>query len=146
MALTWLSLLIAAAGGVAITLQAQFMGIMDQTLGTRESMAITYGSGGLLMILAILAVRGGNLAAWKTVPWYVSTAGLLGLVIIGSIGYTVPRLGIVTVLSVLVVAQFTAAALIDHYGWFGAIVRPVDWTRLLGMGIMLLGAWLVIRK
>ena len=73
---------IAAAGGIAVTLQAQFMGLMDKQIGTLESVFITYAGGGLLVGLAMLLVRGGNLAAWQTVPWYALTAGALGLVIV----------------------------------------------------------------
>jgi transporter family-2 protein len=43
--------IIAIIGGIAITLQAQFMGLMDKNIGTLESMFITYGSGGLLISL-----------------------------------------------------------------------------------------------
>ena len=60
---TMISLLaIAAIGGVAVTLQAQFMGLMDKQLGTLESIFITYCGGGLLIGLAMLVTRGGNLA------------------------------------------------------------------------------------
>ena len=39
-----LQVLIAFAAGIAVTLQGQFMGLLDRTLGTRESVFITYGS------------------------------------------------------------------------------------------------------
>jgi hypothetical protein len=77
--------IIAAIGGVAVTLQGQFMGLMDQGIGTRESVFITYASGGILACLAILATRGGNLRAWQQVPWYALGAGVLGLLIVGTI-------------------------------------------------------------
>jgi transporter family-2 protein len=37
------------------------------------------------------------------------------------------------------------ASLIDHYGFFGAAVRPMDLTRFLGLGLMLIGVWMVVR-
>jgi transporter family-2 protein len=37
------------------------------------------------------------------------------------------------------------AALIDHFGFFGAAVRPVDATRALGLVVMMAGVWLVVR-
>jgi transporter family-2 protein len=46
-----LLVLIAVIGGVAVTLQGQFMGLMDQGIGTRESVCITYVSGGILVAL-----------------------------------------------------------------------------------------------
>ncbi len=60
---TFLALaLLAIVGGVAVVLQAQFMGVMDQHLGTIESVFITYGSGGIVVGLTMLLLRGGNLA------------------------------------------------------------------------------------
>jgi transporter family-2 protein len=140
-----LLIIIAIIGGVAVTLQGQFMGLMDQGLGTRESVFLTYASGGLLACLAMLAARGGNLRAWHEVPWYALTAGLLGLLIVGTIGYTVPRLGLATAFTIMVAAQFIVAALIDHFGWLGAQVRPVELSRLAGIGVLILGVWLITR-
>ncbi len=137
--------LIAIIGGVAVTLQAQFMGVMDQSLGTLESVFITYGSGGLLVGLAMLAMRGGHLAAWRGLPWYAPLAGVLGLVIVGSIGYVTPRLGLVATFTIFVAAQFIFGALIDHFGLFGAAIRPVNFSTLAGMIIVLTGVWLIVR-
>ena len=138
-------ILIAAIGGIAVALQAQFMGLMDQHLGTLESVFITYGSGGLLVGVVMIWVRGGNLAAWQTVPWFALLSGILGLVIVASIGYGTARLGLVTAMTVIIAAQFTAGAIVDHFGWLGAELRPLNVGRTTGIGLMLLGTWLVVR-
>ena len=39
---------VAALGGIAVSLQGQLMGLMDQRLGTKASVFITYASGGLV--------------------------------------------------------------------------------------------------
>jgi len=138
-------LLIALVSGVAITLQGQFMGLLDRTLGTKESVFITYGSGGLLITLLMLASRGGNLRAGSGLPWYAFTTGILGLLIVGSIGFVVPRLGAARAFTLIVASQFLMAAVIDHFGFFGADLRPVDATRALGLVVMMAGVWLVVR-
>jgi transporter family-2 protein len=141
----WLLFGTAVVGGVAVTLQSQFMGAMNQRLGTLESVCITYASGGLLIALVMLVLRGGQLAGWSRLPWYVLTTGLLGLVIVGAIAYATPRLGLVTTFTIMLASQFLLAALLDHYGLLGATLRPVDWSRLLGISVMLLGVWLTVR-
>jgi len=138
-------IIIAALGGIAITLQAQFMGVMDKNIGTLESMFITYASGGLMIGFAMLINKGGNLSAWRSVPWYVLSAGVLGLIIVGTIGYSTQRLGLVTAFTIIVGSQFIAGALLDHFGILGADLRSLDFTRLAGIGVMLLGVWLIIR-
>jgi hypothetical protein len=42
---------LAFVASLAITLQGQFMGLMDRALGTKESIFITYASGGLIITI-----------------------------------------------------------------------------------------------
>ena len=136
---------IAIMGGIAISLQGQFMGLLDRGLGTLASVFVTYVSGGLIMLLLMVALRGGNLKNWQSIPWYAFSAGILGLVIVGSIGFVVPRLGVAKGFMLTVISQFLIASLIDHFGFFGATVRPMDLTRAVGLCLMLLGVWLVVK-
>ncbi len=144
MSLTGL-ILLAAIGGVAVTIQGQFMGLLDKNMGTLESVFITYSSGGLLAAVAMIVYRGGNLKAVQTVPWYSLSAGLVGLVIVGTISYTVPRLGLSKAFTIIVAAQFIVASLLDHYGLLGAAVRPMDLSRLAGMALLVTGVWLIVK-
>ena len=136
---------LAIIGGLAVTLQGQFMGLMDQNMGTKESVLITYGGGGLMSMLLFLLLPGNNLKNWQAVPWYAFSTGLLGLLIVGSIGYVLPRIGVAKGFTLMIAAQFLLAALIDHFGLFGALLRPLDTLRISGLGIMLFGVWLVVR-
>lgn len=136
---------VAVVGGVFVTIQAQFMGVMDKNIGTLESVFITYGAGGFLVGLIMMLFRGGNLGAFQTVPWYALSSGIIGLVIVGSIGFVTPRLGLVPASTLLVAAQFASAALIDHFGLLGADIRLLSTSRVCGMGMMMLAIWLIIR-
>lgn len=141
----WLAAII-ALGGVTTALQAHFMGLLDQRVGTLESVFITYFSGGVLIGLIMLVLRGGNLAAGGSAPWYAYTSGALGLVIVGTLAFSAPRLGLVTAFTIFVAAQFAMGALVDHFGWMGAAVRPLNASRLAGMAVVLAGIWLTIRE
>src|SRR4030042_2691027 len=109
-------LLIALVSGAAITLQGPVMGLLDRTLGTKESVFITYGSGGLLVTLLLLASRGGNLRAGVGLPWYAFTPGILGLVIVGSIGFVVPRVGVGRGFTPIVAPPFPMGAWHEQFG------------------------------
>ena len=140
-----LLIVIAVIGGIAIALQAQLMGLLDKGIGTIEGVFITYGSGGLLIAVIMLLQRGGNLSAWQGVPWYAYGTGILGLIIVGAIGYSAPRLGLVATFTIIVSSQFIVGALLDHYGLLGAVSRPIELSRLFGMAVLLVGIWLIIR-
>ena len=144
MSLTGL-IILAAIGGVAVTIQGQFMGLLDKNMGTLESVFITYSSGGILAAVAIIISRGGNLKAVQTVPWYALTSGLAGLVIVSTIGYTVPRLGLSKAFTIVVASQFLVASTLDHFGLLGAALRPIDLSRLAGMALLIGGVWLIVR-
>lgn len=142
---TLTNLVLAVVSGIAITLQGQFMGLLDKAFGTRESVFLTYGSGGLIAALIMLASGWGSLREWSRLPWYAYTTGGLGLIIVGTIGYVVPRMGAGRAFTLIVASQLVLAAAIDHLGLFGASVRPLDLSRMVGLITLLVSVWLVVR-
>ena len=135
---------IAMLGGMAVTLQGQFMGQMDRNIGTAESVFITYGIGAVVAGLMMILLKGGALStAYTAVPSYTFIAGILGLIIIASIGYTVPRLGVTTALTLVLVGQYFLAALMDNNGWFGTPIREIGFKQISGLLVILVGAYLV---
>lgn len=68
------------------------------------------------------------------VPSYALSAGIPGLVVAGSIGFTVPRLGLSTASTIIVAAQFIVALLLEHYGFWGEVRRLIDLNRMAGVG------------
>lgn len=135
---------IAIAAGLAVALQAQFMGTLERAVGTASGVFITYGVGSLVA-LAIWLSRGASLEGARRIPWYAWSAGALGLVIVGGIGYAAPRIGLSRTLIITVAAQIVAALLIDHFGLLGATQRTLDAGRLLGVVLTVAGVWLVVR-
>ncbi|MCG6908602.1 MAG: DMT family transporter [Deltaproteobacteria bacterium] len=139
------AIFIAAAGGLAVAVQAQLMGLMDRGIGSVESVFITYCGGGVLIAGLMFLMRGGNLVAFRNVPWYVFTSGIFGLIIVGAIGFSVPRLGLVVSMTTLVTVQLLTGAVLDHFGLLGAAPRPLDLSRMMGMGVLVAGIWLTVR-
>ncbi|HEY7583540.1 MAG TPA: DMT family transporter [Acidimicrobiia bacterium] len=140
-----LVVLAAIVCGIAVAIQAQFTGDMQRQVGTLESTFITYFSGGLIIALVTLAARGGNLAAARSLPWYVWSAGLLGLVIIFTLSLSVGQIGLVPALVIITVSQFVVGAIINHFGLLGAVVDPIDLSKLGGLALLGAGTFLVLR-
>ncbi|EBA14056.1 DMT family transporter [Roseobacter sp. CCS2] len=140
----WLAA-IAATGGAAVALQGQFMGMMDRKIGTSGALFVNYASGVLVAAIILLFLQGGSLKNLLQVPWYALSAGVLGLVIAGSIGFTVPRLGLSAAFTIVVATQFFVALLLEHYGFFGASRRPIDLNRLAGVGSLIVSVWLLTK-
>lgn len=139
------AVLIAFLGGVAIAFQSLFSGVIGSKVGVFESVFIVH-AGGMLLAAAIMAfLRGGRLGAWHTVPWYTLSAGFLGVVIVSSISYAVPRIGLASTLTVAIAAQLAIGAALDHFGLLGALQRAFDLPRIIGLLVLAVGTWLVVR-
>lgn len=132
-------------GGVAVAIQSPLASMIGQRLGVLESIFIIHIGGAIVVSIPLLAARGGRLSEWRTVPWYALLAGGLGLLVIGAINYTIPRLGVTTTTILVVAGQIAISLLIDHFGLLGTQQRPVDLARVLGLVIVFAGIWLVIR-
>ena len=138
-------LLIAAIAGIAIAVQGQLMGSIDRAVGTLSSVFLTYGIGGLLAAIIWLGGR-GSLQGAREIPWYAWSAGAMGLVIVGAIGFATPRLGLSRAIIVIVGAQLLTAVIVDQFGLFGAPQRSVDLSRAAGVLLTMGGVWLVVRS
>lgn len=137
--------LIGLLGGVVAAVQSQMMGELEQRVGAMAGTAINFLVGAAVMVLVLLVVRGPALSEWQKVPPYLFLAGVAGILIIGSIGFTVARVGVLAGSMLLVTAQLTGGTIIDHFGWMGASVREISLTKLLGIMFLVLGARLILR-
>ncbi|MDQ5854167.1 MAG: DMT family transporter [Chloroflexota bacterium] len=140
-----LVVLLALLGGIAVALQSPMASLLSQRLGILESIFIVHIGGALLTAIPLLVFRGGNLGAWRSVPWYTLLAGAFGLVAIAAVSSAIPRLGAAASVMFFVAAQLSLSALLDHWGYLGAAVRPLDLPRVAGMALLFLGAWLMVR-
>ncbi len=140
-----LKLVVAFSGGVAAALQATMASLMGQRVGSMASVFIIHVGGTLLAAALLLVQGGGNIAEWRSVPWYALGAGTLGVGILGAMTYAIPRLGVGTTITLFVAAQLTVGAIVDHFGLFGTDVRSFDISRTLGVTSLLFGTWLMVR-
>jgi transporter family-2 protein len=118
---------------------------MSQRIGTMESIFIVHLGGAVAALLPLLAIGGGNLGHWRTVPWYGLLAGICGLAVIGAVSYTIPRVGVATTIILIVAGQLIIGAYLDHYGLLGAPVRLFDASRIAAIAVLSVGVWLMVR-
>lgn len=137
--------LLMLVAGSAISFQSLFSGTLGSRVGVMESAFIIHLGGLLLAGLILVGMRGGNLSAWRTVPWYVLSAGFLGVLIVGGYSFAVPRLGLAASLTLAIVVQLILGAVLDHFGILGAAQRSFDLWRGAGIVVLLAGTWLILR-
>jgi transporter family-2 protein len=141
-----LVVIVGLLGGMAIGLQAPLASTISQRLGWLEGVFIVHLGGLLGVAVPLLFMGGGRLGQWPTVPPVALLGGLLGVVVIGSTVYMVPRIGVAAAVTLIITGQLFMAATIDHFGAFGVDAKPVTVARLTGLGLVLLGAWWTLRR
>jgi transporter family-2 protein len=132
-------------GGIAVGIQSPLASLISQRLGLLESIFIVHLGGALCVAIPLILIGGGQLVAWRRVPWYALGAGALGLVVIGAVSAAIPRVGASATIILIVAGQLVVGVLIDQFGLFNTLIRPLDLLRVVGLALVLLGAWLVIR-
>jgi bacterial/archaeal transporter family-2 protein len=135
---------IAILGGLAGALQSQFLGVMEEKVGTMASTFVTYAGGGLAITILMLIFQGSRFSELRDLPWWVFGAGLMGLVVVASLGVSVANLGLGAGLTLFTGATLVLGAVIEHFGWFGD-ARPLDAVRVAGVALVITGTWLVVR-
>lgn len=140
-----LIIMIGLAGGIAVGLQAPMASMITQRLGIFESVFIVHVGGALIALLPLLFYSGGNLARWRELPWYTLLAGGFGLIVISALSHMIPRVGVGAAVITLVAGQLLVSTVLDHFGWLGGMGRPIDLTRAIGLGVVLVGVWLTVK-
>lgn len=132
-------------GGIAVGVQSPLASMVSQRLGSLESVFIIHLGGAIVAGLFLLPTRGGNLSEWRSVPWYALVAGALGLGVITAANYIIPRQGVVVLTFLIVTGQLVLSIMIDQFGWLETSVRPLDPGRIVGVGLLFVGVWLIVR-
>ena len=146
MASIWALIGIGLVSGMAIGLQGPMASLINQKLGTLESVLIVHLGGVVIALVPLLLKGGGEISRWREVPWYALCAGFFGLIVITAMGIMIPRIGVTTTMLVVVAGQLIVGAVIDQFGLLGASVRPITITRSLGIAVMLIGVWLTVKE
>ena len=139
------TLTVGGLGGIAVGTQAPIAGAMGQRVGGLASSFIVHLGGALVSGVLLMARRGEQIGDWRTLPWYMTGAGVFGVILYLTLTHTVPRLGAAGSLTLIIVGQLAAGMIIDQFGLLGMTPRPVDLNRLVAVGLLVTGGYLMVR-
>lgn len=133
--------------GALITVQS----VLNASLGDRAGvlgsvMALTIVS---FVVLVVLIFLFPNAANFRGLPglsrWYLYLGGALGVIILVSTIFLVPKIGAAETLTAIVVGQLTLAVVVDHFGLLSVPRVEVSLLRVAGIALVAVGAYLVVR-
>ena len=145
------ALIIALGSGLAIGTQSTLINYAGRLLGPIQTGLIVNLAGGViagivLLALALLTSVIPSTAILKSVIPVAAAAGVLGLGIVAGIAYSFARVGVAAGFATIIFGQMLVAVLVDTQGWGGAVPIPLRPERLVGLGLLVVGAWLVLPR
>jgi bacterial/archaeal transporter family-2 protein len=140
--------MLTVAAGLAGSVQVAIMSRLGERVGVLEALGFStvltavVATAGLVVVRHSLGGYGRSLHQ----PWWTLTGGLLGLLIVFTITYAGPRIGVAATVGIMIAGQLVMGAAIDRWGLLGSDKIALHWPRLLGIGLLAAGAALSLRK
>ena len=135
------------AGGL-IALQAPINSMLGRSVGSLPAASVSFAIGLAALVVITLLVGGGfgDLGEAKGLSWYYLTGGVLGAVYVTTALIAVRTLGAGGVTAATIAGQLSLSILLDRAGVLGLDERALSWERILGVALLALGTFLVVRE
>lgn len=147
MAVVPFAILLAVVAGALAAMQAPTNAMLARAVQSPISAALIsflVGSAALALLVLLAPTRPDG-AALRSLPWYAWIGGLYGAFFVAVAAFAAPRIGVGTLLTAMVAGQLAMAVALDHFGALGLPRAPVGAGRLLGLVLVIAGAFLVRR-
>lgn len=129
----------AIISGIAMSLQGVFNTKLSEKIGSWETNTIVQGSGLVITLIILLFFRKGDFKAIKDVNKLYLLGGALGVIIIFTVMKSIASLGTTIGIGTILIAQISAAAIIDAFGLFGNDKITFGTNEILGIILMIFG-------
>src|SRR3954469_8835675 len=142
-----LAVLLTAAVGGLIALQAPINSQLGKKIGTFQAAFFSFAIGtAVLLVIAALAKGGlGRIGDARHLTWYYLMGGVLGAAYVTSVLVTVRTLGAGGVVAATIAGQLTAAVVVDQLGVLGLEKQAVTVPRVIGVALLAAGTFLVVK-
>ena len=126
--------------GAAMSVQGVMNTRLSEKVGLYGSNAFVQGTAFVLSVIAMLVMgEHHNLKGLFDVKQLYLLGGVLGLVITVTVMIGIKDLSPTIAISTILISQLLVAALIDAFGLLGAEKVAFDWTKYLGLAMMIGG-------
>ncbi len=141
-----LAVLLTAAVGALIALQAPINGGLGRSVGTFQAAFLSFAIGTVLLLAIALVAGGvGSLsAATERGPAYL-LGGVLGAAYVTTVLVTVRTLGAGGVTAATIAGQLTMSLVVDQLGLLGVERQAITPVKVLGVVLLALGVLLIVR-
>lgn len=137
--------LMAVVGGL-VAMQPAVNAGLGRATGNIAAAFVSFAIGALLLaLIAALAGQAPGLGEALDLPWYYLLGGVLGAAYVFTALVTVSSIGAGGVAAATITGQLTLSIVLDKVGFLGLDEQPITPERLLGVGLLLAGTFLIVR-
>lgn len=108
---------------------------------------ISFAVGTVTLLIINMFVGGGfsslNAMHGKDTDWWVWSGGIIGAFFVTSIIVMVPVLGSTRLFALIIASQLIFSVIVDHYGWMGFSIQPINIKKIVGVLLLIAGTFLV---
>ena len=146
--MTYLPHLLAVLVGAGLTIQIGMNAVVRGVLGSAVIATVVNFLVGLVALVAFALATGARVTpgSLPSVPAWAWLGGLLGATYVAAATVLGPRLSAAAFLALTLVGQMVAALVVDHYGAIGFPENPVTLWRVVGVGLLIAGVVLIMRR
>jgi len=139
---------LAVFAGLAGSVQVALMSRLGERIGVLEALGFSAALTAALAFVILLLFRQSLAGFGRAIhqPWWMLLGGVMGLIIVFTVTYSGPRIGVAATVGILIAGQLVAGAAIDRWGLLGSDRIPLHWPRLLGIALLAAGAALSLKK
>lgn len=136
--------LVMLAAGIGVPILAALNAGLGKNIGSPTAASVVALTVALVLAAVVLIIVGDSehLSKITLAPKHYLIGGAFMAFYLLSITFVAPKFGVGNAVFFVLIGQMISAAVIDHFGLFGAQVSPISLTRAAGIGLMACGVWL----
>ena len=129
--------------GIGIPIMAAMTSSLGEYLSSPvAASAFAFFMAFCIALLALIITDKSLVKQIPSAPKYLFIAGVFIAFYVLSISFVAPHFGIGNAIFFVLLGQLLSAAIIDHYGLFGAQINQLSMMRISGIIVMVFGVWL----
>jgi transporter family-2 protein len=135
--------------GIAMTIQSGINSQLRTAVNNPILAAfISFVGGTIALALLMLFSKQPfpSLGVYSGISWYKFTGGLLGVFVVIVAILSVQRIGAANMFVLIIAGQLTTAVIMDHFGVLGLRADPMTLQKIVGILLLIGGAYLVNKK
>lgn len=143
-----LAVVLVAIAGCLVGMQTPVNARLGRDIGALQAATVSFVVGTIALVLVASVAKGGlgALGHMGRAPWWALIGGLLGAVFVTVSILTVRTLGVSGLTATVIAGQLGIAVVIDRLGLFGIARQSIGATRIVGLVVLALGVYLVVRR